>query len=193
MKKPNGYEDVRATGDYTPVELGGHTAVIKRVKETTSKACNPMIQIAIDFDMADAQTDYFKESFESDSREDKKWPFQGTHYIVTEDRDGNCSRNFKSFITAVEDSNHTECQWGDAFEEWFTGKKVGVVYGENEEEYNGEVRTRRRIRYFCAYDKAKTANVPNKRYLTTAPASPTNSDGFMNLNVPEGTDEEIPF
>lgn len=188
MQKPNGYENVTASGDFTPIELGGHTAIIKRVMETTSKKGKPMIQIAIDFDDQDSQKGYFLQSFQNDDREDKKWPFQGTQYVLTEDMDGKCSRSFKSFITSVEKSNNAECVWGDGFEKWFTNKKIGVVYGEVEEEYNGEIKTRRRIRYFCTYDKAKDAQIPAKKLL---PGSPVVNSDFVN--VPEGVNEEIPF
>ncbi len=189
MQKPDSYDSVQI--DYVPIELGGHTATIKRLKETTSKSGRPMIQVAIDFDKADVQPEYFMNLFQNDDRADKKWPFQGTHYILTEDQDGKCSRSFKSFISSVEKSNNLECVWGDGFEKWFSNKKVGVVYGENEEEYNGEVKTRRRIRYFCSYDKAKSATVPDKRFLKTPqPAAPSATNEF--INVPEGI-EEIPF
>lgn len=190
MQKPNGYDNVQAGGDFTPIELGGHTAIIKRVKETTSRNGKPMIVAAIDFDAADAQPGYFSEAFKNDDREDKKWPYQGTQYILTEDQDGKCSRSLKSFITSVEKSNDSECVWGNGFENWFTNKKVGVVYGENEEEYNGEVKTRRRIRYFCQYDKAKGAKIPDKKLLKTNNAT-VSASAFVN--VPAGIDDEIPF
>lgn len=190
MQKPNNYDSIQI--DYVPIELGSHTAVIKRLKETTSKAGRPMIQIAIDFDKADKQPEYFMNAFNNDDRPDKKWPFQGTHYILTEDQDGKCSRSFKAFISSVENSNNSECVWGDGFEKWFVNKRVGVVYGENEEEYNGEVKTRRRIRYFCSYDKAKDAAVPDKRFLpTTATTTQPVSNNF--INVPEGAEDAIPF
>lgn len=194
MQKPKGYDDVRTGGEYIPIELGGHTAVIKRVKETTSKAGKPMIQVAIDFDPLDVQPNYFMTSFQQDNRPDKKWPYQGTQYILTEDNEGRCSRSLKSFITSVEKSNEEECQWGDAFEKWFTNKKIGVVYGENEEEYDGQIRTRRRIRYFCAYDKAKEAAIPQKRFLETIQPVDVNNMGSMGfMPIPEGVEDEIPF
>ena len=185
MNKPNDYDAIQI--DFIPVALGGHTAVIKRLKETTSKNGKPMVQIAIDFDKADSQAGYFMEAFQKDDRPDKKWPFQGTRYILTEDQDGKCSRSLKQFITCVEHSNDSECVWGEGFETWFKDKKIGVVYGESEEEYNGDVKTRRRIRYFCAYDKAKEAPVPEKKFLTQ-PTAAGGSEGFMNA-----VSEEIPF
>ena len=195
MNKPKGYDEVTTGGDFTPVELGGHTAVIKRVKETTSKNGRPMIQVAIDFDSHDVQSGYFMESFKSDTRPERKWPYQGTQYILSEDNDGKCSRQLKGFITSVEKSNGEQCTWGPAFEGWFTNKRVGVVFGEVEEEYEGEVKTRRRIRYFCNYDSAKTVSVPQKKlYQPPQPVQTymaPGSDGFMN--IPEGAMDEIPF
>jgi len=190
MQKPNNYAETQVGGDYTPVELGGHTAIIKNVEETTSKNGKPMIKVSIDFDKADSQPEYFMESFKADIRPDKKWPFQGTQYIMSEDSNGACSKSFKSFITSVEKSNNAECVWGDKFAAWFKNKKVGVVIGEVEEEYNGETKMRRRIRFFCNYDSAKTANVPDPKYLSgSAPSS--SPAGFVN--VPAGAEDEIPF
>lgn len=191
MKKPNGYDETQVGGEFTPVALGGHTAVVKKVLETESKTGKPMIKVAIDFDAKDAQPNYFADAFASDTRDDKKWPYQGTQYIMSEDAEGKCSRSLKSFITSVEDSNGSQCEWGDGFEKWFTGKKVGVVFGEVEEEYNGEIKTRRKIRWFCAYDRAKEQKVPDKKLLTgPRPAAATVGE-FMS--VPEGVNEEIPF
>jgi len=190
MQKPNNYADTQTGGEFTPINLGGHTAVIKRVEETTSKAGKPMIKVAIDFDDADSQPSYFMNSFLADTREGKKWPYQATQYILSEDAEGKCARAFKSFITCVEKSNNAECEWGDGFSKWFTGKKVGVVFGEVEEEYNGEIKARRRIRFFCNYDKAGSAAVPEKKLL---PVSTTKTPDYSFVNVPEGADGDIPF
>lgn len=192
MNKPQGYDSVTVGGDFTPIELGGHTAVIKRVRETTSSNGKPMIQIAIDFDNRDSQPGYFTEMFKNDTRQDRKWPYQGTQYILTEDRDGKCSRQLKSFITSVEQSNNAECDWGPAFEGWFVNKRVGIVYGEVEEPYQGEIKTRRRIRYFCNYDKAKSADIPEKK-LYKKPATTITTPTADFVNVPDGALDEIPF
>lgn len=196
MQRPNNYENTQASGEFIPIELGGHTAVIKRVEETTSKTGRPMIKVAIDFDTADIQPDYFRKQFDADTRDGKTWPFQAVQYILTEDNDGNCSRSFKTFISCVEKSNNASVEWGDAFERWFKNKKVGVVYGEKEEEYNGEIKTRRRIRYFCQYDKAKDASIPDKQFLRemTSQAAPAPGNDINKwVSVQQGVDDEIPF
>lgn len=195
MKKPNNFDEVNAGGDYTPIELGGHHAVIKSVKEQKSSTGKDMVVVALDFAKNDSQPGYFKDQFDKDTRSEKKWPYQAVQYIVTEDADGKCSRSFKGFITAFERSNNVTTNWGDKFCDQFKNKKIGVVYGEVEEEYNGEIRTRRRIRWFCEDAKVDSQNVPEKKYFIGTVGKPANdntdNDGFMN--IPEGTDEEIPF
>lgn len=194
MQKPNSFDDVNAGGEFTPIALGGHHAVIVSVKEQKSSTGKDMVVVALDFAKNDSQPGYFKDQFDKDTRSEKKWPYQGVQYIVTEDADGKCSRSFKGFITSFERSNNVTTNWGDKFVNQFKNKKIGVVYGEVEEEYNGEIKTRHRIRWFCEDAKADSQNVPEKKYYTgiiNKPAVKPNDDGFMS--IPEGTDEEIPF
>ena len=194
MQKPNSFDDVNAGGEYTPIVVGGHHAVIMSVKEQKSSTGKDMVVVALDFAKNDKQPGYFKAQFDNDTRADKKWPYQAVHYIVTEDSEGKCSRSFKGFITAFEKSNNTTTNWGEKFVNQFKNKKIGVVYGEVEEEYNGEIKTRRRIRWFCEDANVESQKVPEKKYLTNntpKAAENNNSDGFMN--IPEGSDEEIPF
>lgn len=194
MQKPNSFDEVQAGGEYTPIEVGGHHAVIVSVKEQKSSTGKDMIVVALDFAKNDRQPGYFKQQFDNDTRDEKKWPYQGVQYIVTEDGTGKCSKSFKGFITAFERSNNITTNWGDKFTAQFKNKKIGVVYGEVEEEYNGEVKARRRIRWFCEDAKVEDQKVPDKKYLnnTVAVASaPSSSNDFMN--VPDGVDDEIPF
>ena len=193
MKKPNNFDEVNAGGDFIPIALGGHHAIIMSVKEQKSSTGKDMVVVALDFAKNDSQPGYFKTQFDNDSRPDKKWPYQGVQYIVTEDTDGKCSRSFKGFITSFERSNNVTTKWDDKFAAQFKNKKIGVVYGEVEEEYNGEVKTRHRIRWFCEDAKVDSQNVPEKKYLANSnkPTAKTGDDGFMT--IPEGTDDEIPF
>jgi hypothetical protein len=195
MQKPNSFDDVKAGGDYTPIELGGHHATIMSVKEQMSRTNKNMVVVALDFAANDRQAGYFKNQFDNDTRDDKKWPYQAVQYIVTEDADGKCSKSFKGFITAFERSNDITTNWGDKFTEQFKGKKIGVVYGEVEEEYNGEIKTRRRIRWFCEDATVDSQKVPDKKLLPTTPANTpaTNNSGDGFMNIPDGIEEELPF
>lgn len=198
MNKPNNFEETQAGGDYIPVELGGHYAVIKDVAEMETKNGDPMVIVSIDFDNRDSQPGYFMDAFKKDIRPDKKWPNQAKNYITTE-YNGTCTKGFKGFITSFANSNgltQEQIKWGADFTAQFKNKKIGVVYGNVEETYNGETKMRRKIRWFCDYNKVESQNIPADKFesnntataATTTQASDT-SDGFMTV-----TDtEDLPF
>lgn len=194
MNKPSGYDDVQVGGGFTPVDLGGHYCQIKQVAERKSSTGKDMIVVVFDFVKPDAQEGYFMEQFKNDVREDKKWPFAGSKYIMVNDyqEPSKTSRQFKSFCTCVENSNSYQIQWGG--NDWaaqFKGKKIGAVYGEEEHEYDGKVSKRRLVRYFCSLDAVKDAKIPEAKLLKNVSRPAANDSSFVN--IPEGTEEEIPF
>ncbi len=196
MLKPNGYDETRVGGDFTPVELGGQYAVVKQVSEMQSSTGKDMVVILYDFCNPDPQEGYFSKQFEDDDRPDKKWPFPGKKYIMVADyNDPNkTSRDFKTFCTSIEKSNNLQISWGgDNWAAQFVGKKIGVVFGEEESEYEGKISMRRIPRWFCTYDKAKDQKVPMPKLLSgIRPQTTTTSDNSF-VNIPEGVDEKIPF
>jgi len=194
MQKPSGYDDVQV-GGFTPVELGGHYCMIKQVAERQSSTGKDMIVVVFDFVKPDSQEGYFMEQFKNDVREDKKWPFAGSKYIMVNDYQdpSKTSRQFKSFCTCVENSNGYQIQWGG--KDWaaqFKGKKIGAVFGAEEHEYDGKTSMRHLVRYFCSLDAVKDAKVPEAKLLMTK-AKPNNMSADDFVNVPEGSDEVIPF
>ena len=200
MQKPEGYDQAQAMGDFVPIDLGGHYAKIIKVEETQSEKGKDMIIVGYDFCDPDKQAGYFQRAYSNDDRDDKKWPYAGRKYIMVNDYQDpkKTSRSFKTFCTCVEKSNGMEIKWG--VNNWgaqFAGKKVGVVFGEEESEYDGKVTMRRLPRYFCKTESVSEVSIPNPKYLDgnagprqQAPVQQTD-DGFMN--IPEGADEEIPF
>ena len=196
MQKPNNFDETKAGGEYTPIELGGHHLVIKQVEETTSKNGKSMLKIFFDFAKNDRQPGYMTEEYKNDIRADKKWPHAGTQYILTEDSDGNCSKSFKSFMSCFERSNNCTAIWGDKFAAQFKNKIIGGVFGQVENEYNGQRKMRNELRWFCSDDKVEGAAIPEAKYLGgSAPlgASSNKASAGPDVNVPEGTDEELPF
>lgn len=194
MNKPSGYDEVQVGGNFTPVDLGGHYCQIKQVAERKSSTGKDMIVVLFDFMKPDAQEGYFMEQFKNDVREEKKWPFAGSKYIMVNDYQdpSKTSRQFKSFCTCVENSNGCQIQWGGS--DWasqFKGKKIGAVYGAEEHEYDGKVTTRHLVRYFCSLDAVKDAKIPEAKLLANISRPASNDTSFVN--VPEGTEEEIPF
>lgn len=196
MNKPNNYDEVQASGEFVPVNLGGHKMVIKQVSEKKNSNGGDMIVVLFDFDASDAQAGYFMNQFNNDTRQDKKYPNKATQYINVNDSDGKTSRSFKTFTTCVENSNTGfETKWGIA--DWgkqFVGKKIGGVFGEQMDFYNGEEKKKRVLRWFTSYDKALDADIPAISESKAYKERPTNTvcaDGF--INIPDGIDEELPF
>ena len=199
MQKPNGYDEAKASGEFTPVELGGHYLVIKQVSERKNKNGGDMIVVLFDFSPNDKQAGYFMEQFKNDIRPDKKWSNQATQYINVYDADGNTSRSFKTFTTCVEHSNPGfTTQWGDNFCQQFKDKKIGGVFGEQMDYYNGDEKKKRVLRWFVSSDKVSDAQVPEitesqafKSYKANAGIVAQTGD-FMNIpnNI---SDDELPF
>ena len=192
MQKPNNYDDTKIGGQYTPISLGGHHMIIKQVSETTSSSGKPQIVILMDTAKNDSQPGFFSNEFANDIRPEKKWPYAGTKWINTEDENGNCSRSFKSFITAYEKSNGCEAIWGDGFTKQFKNKKIGAIYGEKENEYNGKTSMRHEFRFFCEDGKVDDAKVPDPVYLDKSKTNVKPSDNSF-LNVPDTDETDLPF
>lgn len=202
MQKPTGYDEARESGEFIPVTVGGHYAVVKQVTETQSSTGKDMIVVLFDFCKPDKQEGYHTAAFEADTRDERKWPFNGSKYIMVQDyNDPNkTSRPFKTFCSCVEKSNNCTIKWGGS--DWgkqFKGKKIGVVYGQEENEYEGKITMRSTPRWFCAWDAVERAGIPEPKYLPghSAPAAAnaattTKTDGFMNI-PDEVSDEGIPF
>ena len=196
MQKPDGYDEAKVSGAYTPVELGGHYCTIKQVNETKSSTGKNMIVVLFDFCPPDKQSGYFIDSFKNDVREEKKWPFSGTKYIMVNDYQdpAKTSRQFKTFCSCVEKSNNYEIIWGgDEWSKQFKGKKVGVVYGEEENEYNGKTFMRAMPKWFCQLDAVATAKIPEPKYLSGSARKVGSNVSNDFMTIPEGMEEEIPF
>lgn len=193
MNKPMNYETV-STGDFTPVTPGGHHLIIKQVKEAKSKSGKDMLVVAVDMAPNDKQPLYFSKMFEEDIRPEKKWPHAGTIYVVSTDDKGQCTRNFKTFITSFEHSNGVQTTWGDgpAFTNQFAGKKIGGVFGIIEEEYNGERKKRCLHRWFCDDSKADSAKVPEPRLLDQG-AAPVQAGNTVQAGFTPVEMDEVPF
>lgn len=192
MQKPNGYEEAKTSGEYTPVELGGHYCVIKQVAERQSSTGKDMIVVLLDFCKPDKQENYFADQFNNDDRPEKKWPFTGTKYIMVYDYQspGRTSRQFKTFCTCVEKSNGFQIQWGgDNWAQQFKGKKIGAVYGAEEHEYDGTISMRHILKWFCTFDAVETARIPEPKYL---PRQQQPADTSF-VAVDESMGDEIPF
>lgn len=197
MNKPNGYDEVKAAGEWEAPKTGGHYMVVKKVEERKSSSGKDMIVVFFDFAAKDSQPMYFTNEYQNDMREERKWPYAGTSYIMVNDYkdDSKTSKNFKTFITCIEKSNKGfETSWGG--NEWgaqFAGKAIGGVFGRVESEYNGQTSLRSQLRWFCSIDAVATAKVPEDKLLPTKTSAPpvTGNEPFMV--VPDSEMDAVPF
>lgn len=188
--KPAGYDEVHACGDFTPIELGGHKLVIKKLEEVTASNGNKYLKVSFDTAPDDKQPNYYTEQYKNDTRDNKKWG--GVATIFPTDRDGKTSKTFKQFCTSIERSNNSKIQWGAGFEASIVGKVIGGVFGE--EEYlngNNEVKTARKLFFWRSLEGLEDAKIPEKRTLSENVKMSVDADGF--LNIPHGINDEVPF
>lgn len=185
--KPQGYDEVQAGGDFTPIELGGHKLVIKKLEEVTASNGNKYLKVSFDTAPDDKQPNYYAEQYKNDTRETKKWG--GVATVFPTDQQGKTSKNFKQFCTSIERSNNSKIQWGAGFEASIVGKCIGGIFGE-EEYLNAqcEVKTARKLFWWCSTESVDTAKIPSKRELEKSEVS-----GSDFVSIPEGIDEELPF
>ena len=195
MQMPRNYEQTAVYGDYESLEVGGHLCVIRKVEEATSKRGNNMLNIYLDTAPDDKQPGFYAKRYKEDSRpaEEKRWGC--IVYQLTEDVDGFCSRGFKSFVTAVEESNpRFRVEWGDRFCECFKGMRVGGVFRrEQYEARDGSLKWSVKCNSFRSIqDIMDGVDVPEDKYLDDKRKnnSYTPPVGFTELTDGDG---ELPF
>lgn len=205
MQKPNNYAETSAGGNFPKIDLGGHKMIVKQISEKKTASGKDMLVVLVDTDTTDKQPHFFMDMFNNDHRQDKKYPNQATEYIVTTDNEGNCSCKLKGFCEALEQSNAGFSCWNkdDTFNfAGCKGKKIGAVFGEELDYYNGEEKKKRVIRWFCDVNKALDAEIPEisqsqayKEYknspASALPDANASVQDFMNL--PDIDDTELPF
>ena len=190
FNKPQVYDEVQAGGDFTPIALGGHKLVIKKLEECKASNGNSYLKVSFDTAQDDKQPNYYAEQYKNDTRDNKKWG--GVATIFPTDREGKTSKTFKQFCTSIERSNNSKIQWGAGFEASIVGKVIGGIFGE--EEYlnsMNEVKTARKLFWWRSTEGIANATVPEKRVLEQDAGTMVDKDGFMK--IPDSIDEELPF
>ena len=185
FNKPQGYDEVQAVGEFTPIELGGHKLIIKALEECKAINGNTYLKVSFDTASDDKQPNYYADAWKNDTRDQKKWG--GVAMVFPTDMNGKTSKTFKQFCTSIERSNNSQIQWGAGFEASIVGKVIGGVFGE--EEYfaqTGEVKVARKLFWWRSVDSIADVTIPNKREVEKV-----DSNGFME--IPEGIEDELPF
>lgn len=163
MRKPVGYDEAQAFGEFETLPVGGYKCIIKKV--VCEVAQNGKEFLKIGFDIAEGEyKDFYQKKFQNDKRNEPKW--SGIWTVFTEGYEPNTTNpKFKGLITSIEKSNN-----GFKFnfnEQELVNKKVGLVF--REEEFtgtNGQVRTGVKPYYAIAYDETDNVKTPNKKTIS---------------------------
>ncbi len=201
LKKAENYDAIEVNQEFTPLELGGHKGIIKKVEEYTSEISgNTSLKVTVDTDSTDKQPHYYQEQFNNNTNADKKWSTGATKYVSLKE-DENCVRMLKSFITAVENSNpNFTYDWNKDIDQ-LNGKKVGLVFGwEEYEKQDGTIGTATKLTQFRSLDKVDNVKIPKVKLLDGSFVEyenyhkPTANDvpsEFQNITVVD--DSDLPF
>ena len=140
MKKPSNWNDVKAAGERVKLPAGGYEAKIINAKVVNYDGSNgsyERLEIAVDI-TAGEYKDYYKQDFDSNTRDDKKWRGVARFYVPTDDgseKDEYTKSVLKSVTDALEDSNK-DYHW-DWDETKLKGLKVGILVRDKEYEIDG--------------------------------------------------------
>ena len=186
------YDKSKRKKSFTQLPKGAYVIQIKDVKEEPNKNGNGS-HLTICFDIAEGEyKGYFQTMMENSTSEDKKWPYDARHYI-TVPADG-CQTfiwdNWNTFFADLEDSNNGFVFGGDI--KTLKGKLIGGKFYIEQTEYNGNIYDHTRLKWTCVADdvrNGKAGKMPKDKLIESAPKADAN--GFMD--IPEGTEEEVPW
>lgn len=166
IKKPSNYDNVEIRDfEFIPISLGGHKGIIMKAEEYTSpQSGKTSLKVSVDTTKDDKQPEYFAEQYKNDNRIDRKWSNSAIKYVPIGEEE-NQVKMLKAFITAYENSNGCQFDWGKDWEQ-LKGKKIGLVFGP--EEYinqNGDLKLNNKLREFRSIDKVDNIKIPKVKKL----------------------------
>lgn len=138
MRKPNNWESVQAFTDFPKLPLGAY--VVKIQKAVVVQTGGYGDQLHVMFDIAEGEyAGYYTRDWKANTRQDKRWRGVLRIWLPTDDgteSDELTKRVLKGFVTSVEKSNAGYTfDWNEAS---LAGKLVGVLYRNEEWDYNGQ-------------------------------------------------------
>lgn len=135
IKRPSNWDSVQTFSDRPKLPLG---AYVCRIKQAAVQQNTWGDQLALAFDIIDGEyANFYAEDFKANTREDKKWKGVLRYFLPRDDgseKDELTKSSFKGLITAIENSNPGyNWNWD---EKTLTGKELGIIFRNEEWEYN---------------------------------------------------------
>lgn len=196
MKKPSNWNDVKAAGERVKLPAGGYEAKIINAKVVNYDGSNgsyERLEIAVDI-TAGEYKDYYKQDFDSNTRDDKKWRGVARFYVPTDDgseKDEYTKSVLKSVTDALEDSNK-DYHW-DWDETKLKGLKVGILVRDKEYEIDGKHGFAPEIFRFTDINRIKEGKftVPKQKLLKGS--SGTSAAASSGDDSAASGDDDYPF
>lgn len=196
MKKPSNWNDVKAAGERVKLPAGGYEAKIINAKVVSYDGSNgsyERLEIAVDI-TAGEYKDYYKQDFDSNTRDDKKWRGVARFYVPTDDgseKDEYTKSVLKSVTDALEDSNKGY-HW-DWDETSLKGLKVGILVRDKEYEVDGKHGFSPEIFRFTDINRIKEGKftVPKQKLLKES--SGTSAAASSGSDSAASSDDDYPF
>lgn len=192
IRKPNNWNEVQEFTDRQKLPVGAYVCKIKQVRIQDNSFGS---QLAMLFDISEGEySGYFKKDFDGNTAQDRKWRGVLRVWLPKDDgseKDEMTKRTFKGMVTSFEKSNPGYV-W-DWNENSLVGKTVGILFRNEEWDYNGKhgwaVRPFRAISAVSVRNEDYT--LPKDKPLTnnqSATPAYNPNNGFTEV-----TDEELPW
>lgn len=187
------YNKSKRRQTFEQLPKGAYVIEIKGAREDQNKNGSGS-HLTIAFDIAEGQyTGFYKQMFERNSNEDKKWSNDGVFYLTvpTDSSPEYVLTNWNTFFADLEDSNNGFVFGGDATT--LKGKLIGAKMAIEQSEYNGNVYDHTKMRWTCVAEdvrQGKAGKLPNDKLIQSASSS--GGSGWVNANA-SIDDEELPF
>ena len=193
IRKPNNWNEVQEFSDRQKLPLGAYVCKVKQTRVVDNDYGS---QLAILFDITEGEyAGFFQKDYASNTAQDKKWRGLLRVWLPKDDgseRDEMTKSSFKGMTTSFEKSNPGYA-W-DWNENSLVGKTVGILFRNEEWEYNGKngwaVRPFRAISADTVRNDEYTIpkDKPLKNKQTAAASYPNPNNGYEEVD-----DEELPF
>ena len=202
MIKPKLYDEINVNEEYEKISLGGHKGIIIKAEEYTSDfSGKKSLKVYVDTASDDKQPEYFAEQYKNDNRIDKRWNNSAIKYISLGEEE-NQVKILKSFITAYENSNGCQFDWGKDWEQ-LKGKKIGLVFGQEEFiSQDGTTKLATKLREFRSIDKVDNVKIPKVKKLDNSyvdyeeyiNSKNSSNEPFSDFgNIVEISSDSLPF
>lgn len=189
------YDKNKRRTAFQQLPKGAYVVKILSAKESKTTWGDNQIELA--FDIAEGEhAGFYKNQYESNTNEDKKWPFDAVFQLTipNENSQDYVWTNWNTFFADLEDSNNGFRFSGDITS--LKGKLIGGKFHIRQNEKDGKVYDHTRMKWTCVADdvrNGKAGKLPDDKLVNGNTSTSKDSDGTDWMNVPEGSEEELPF